>query len=124
MTNIPTCPLDSSSLNPISCSGALYVFTPLARVSLAFSFNVRWPMMLRKTSILWDVVGAHLSLQLSPNGSEAADDPRVDVVRSTGSLGLFSFAQTFIAQFCEAWVVEVWKIYRTIGYGLSLWISL
>src|SRR5579859_720021 len=28
----------------------------------------------RKTSILWDVVGAHLSLQLCPNGSEAADD--------------------------------------------------
>ena len=32
----------------------------------------------RKTSILWDVVGAHLSLQLCPNGSEAADDPRVE----------------------------------------------
>jgi hypothetical protein len=32
----------------------------------------------RKTSILWDVVGAHLSLQLRPNGSEAADDPRVE----------------------------------------------
>jgi hypothetical protein len=30
-------------------------------------------------------------------------------------LGLFSFAQTFVAQFCEAWVVEVWKIYWTIG---------
>jgi hypothetical protein len=32
----------------------------------------------RKTSTLWDVVGAHLSLQLCPNGSEAADDPRVE----------------------------------------------
>jgi hypothetical protein len=32
----------------------------------------------RKTLILWDVVGAHLSLQLCPNGSEAADDPRVE----------------------------------------------
>jgi hypothetical protein len=28
--------------------------------------------------ILWDVVRAHLSLQLCPNGSEAADDPRVE----------------------------------------------
>jgi hypothetical protein len=32
----------------------------------------------RKTSILWNVVDAHLSLQLCPNGSEAAGDPRVE----------------------------------------------
>ena len=30
------------------------------------------------TSILWDVVGAHLSCKISPNGSELANDPRVD----------------------------------------------
>jgi hypothetical protein len=32
----------------------------------------------RIRSTFWDIVGAHLSLQLCPNGSEPANDPRIE----------------------------------------------
>ena len=35
-------------------------------------------LLYRIRSTLWNIVGAHLSLQHCPNGSEPADDPRVE----------------------------------------------
>ena len=53
---------------------------PLGSVSLALSFNVPIMQLMYSwiRSTLWNIVGSHLSLQLSPNGSETADDPRVE----------------------------------------------
>jgi len=51
---------------------------PYTDISNGFNILTFLSSANRKTSILWDVVGAHLSLQLCPNGSEAADDPRVE----------------------------------------------
>jgi hypothetical protein len=38
----------------------------------------QWAFCRVEASILWEVVGAHLSCKISPNGREAADDPRVE----------------------------------------------
>jgi hypothetical protein len=60
-------------------------------------------------STLWNIVGTHLSLQLCPNGSEAADDPRVerDAIhwikpnRVLSDEGHYTFGSTCIVSGCD-----------------------
>jgi hypothetical protein len=69
-------------LPPLSSSKRRFLSYTYPSLTLTFLMGFNTLTFLssanRKTSILWDVVGAHLSLQLCPNGSEAADDPRVE----------------------------------------------
>jgi hypothetical protein len=76
-----------------------------------------------ETSILWDVVGAHLSLLLCSNGSEAADDPRVErdaihwikpnnVPRDEGH---YTFGSTCIVSRLDQFVCHLLPARRTIS---------
>ena len=70
-------PLPSRSCLPRK-GNQLVEMVPYTDISNGFNTLTFLSSANRKTSILWYVAGAHLSLQLCPNGSEAADDPRVE----------------------------------------------